>query len=141
MSNWEPVDGMSWWQDGTSNQLIVGEKYIPTRAIDACDTATASGNRTLYSDCSLFVSGSLTGFAPTRSFRSGMAKSPDTADNITNDTDNPPKGQWGGIHAGVVNFLIGDGAVKGISLTIPTGNNSLFHYLGQVNDGNAVTIP
>jgi len=65
---------------------------------------------------------------------------------------------WGSYHPGVVNFLIGDGAVRSIPTTIPTGSlfpqpadlggntagvntNSILARLGYVSDGNSVSIP
>jgi hypothetical protein len=45
---------------------------------------------------------------------------------------------FGGSHAGIANFLLGDGSVRGISATT---SRDLLHYLGNVNDGNAVSIP
>jgi len=45
---------------------------------------------------------------------------------------------FGSSHPGVCNFLVGDGAVRGISVT--TDPNLLIH-LGVVNDGRAVALP
>ncbi|MDR3108356.1 MAG: DUF1559 domain-containing protein, partial [Planctomycetaceae bacterium] len=54
--------------------------------------------------------------------------------------------QWGGKHSGVCNFLMGDGSVRALSVTIPTGGlaanaNSIMAKLGNVNDGNTVALP
>jgi hypothetical protein len=145
MGSWEPADSIAWWSDGTSNQLVIGEKYIPSGFLDTCDNTAGNvdgpGGRGNYGDCSILVAGSLNGYAVKRSFRAGMARDPNDTRNNTDDTLNPPRPHWGSNHPGVVNFLIGDGAVRTISVTIPTGNDSLFHRLGQVNDGNAVSIP
>jgi hypothetical protein len=60
---------------------------------------------------------------------------------------------FGSAHPGVVNFLIGDGSVRSISITIPTNNGNpneslpvddnmaLFTKLVHVSDGNPVSIP
>jgi prepilin-type processing-associated H-X9-DG protein len=42
--------------------------------------------------------------------------------------------RFGSKHPGVVNFLFGDGAVRGLSLTTPA---NILASLGTVNDGNA----
>jgi len=34
--SWTPRDTMAWWQDGTSNQLVVMEKHIPTAFVGKC---------------------------------------------------------------------------------------------------------
>jgi len=137
LGSWEPADTIAWWKDGTSNQLVIGEKYIPENYLDDCGT----GVRTQLGDCSILVAGGLNTFGVARSFRAGMARATRTTADITNDTGSPSNPHWGGVHTGVVNFLVGDGSVTAIATTIPTGNNSLFSYLGIVNDGNAVSIP
>ncbi|MGL4594828.1 MAG: DUF1559 domain-containing protein, partial [Thermoguttaceae bacterium] len=47
---WSPKDAISWWSDGTSNQVVIGEKHIPPSEIGKCTTQTETAlNR---SDCS-----------------------------------------------------------------------------------------
>jgi len=145
MGSWEPVDTMGYWQDGTSNQLIVGEKYIASSLLDTCDYSAGNvngpGGRENLGDCSQLVAGGLNTYGVARSFRARMARAPNDTTNKTEDNNDPVKAHWGGIHPGVVNFLLGDGSVKGVATTIPAGHNSLFQYLGQANDGNAVSVP
>ena len=155
---WMVGDTFAWWKDGTSNQLIVGEKYIPTGFLDLCDNDNVNAppnaenewHRTKFGDCSMLVMNGLPAFAPSRNFRAGIAREANDRRNLTNPGQRPGRPHWGGIHPGVVNFLIGDGAVRGISATIPTGNpnnhgtsanDELFARLGYVNDGYAVSIP
>ena len=89
-------------------------------------------------------------FPVSRSPNAYFAKGPDDVTvDFTNDTNANSK-QWGGIHPDVCNFLMGDGAVKSISYTIPTGtpdnanyaaSMSIMSRLGIVNDGNPVQLP
>ena len=144
MRTWRPVDDMSWWRDGSSNQIVVGEKYIPTSFLDNCvytHEGDGAGGRSNLADCSLLLAGGLNTYALARHFRAAIAREPDDTRNNTNDSTNPRRPHWGSNHPGSVNFLIGDGSVRSIIMTIPTGNNSLLHHLGQVNDGNSVSIP
>jgi hypothetical protein len=141
LGSWMPSDTMAWWSDGTSNQIVVGEKYIPQSYLNDCAYNNSPDDRGHLSDCSLLIAGGLTGFPSMRSFRAGFAKAPDTIGNILSDVDSPANPHWGGNHSGICNFLIGDGSVRSISTTIPTGNNQLLHFLGHVNDGNSVAIP
>jgi len=145
MSTWEPADGMSYWKDGSSNQLVIGEKYIAASLLNTCDYSAGNvngpGGRENLGDCSILGAGGLQSYAMVRSFRARMAREPDCTINKTEDNNDPVKAHWGGIHVGIVNFLVGDGAVRSVATTIPTGHNSLFQYLGQVNDGNSVSIP
>ena len=60
--------------------------------------------------------------------------------------------QWGGCHESISIFLFADGSVKAIPVSIPTGalyssatstvlQSSILARLGNVDDGNAFTIP
>jgi hypothetical protein len=141
IGSWYPVDTFAWWSDGTSNQLVVGEKFIPKDYMGDC--RTISGNARSYTtDCSILAAGRLNTMAAFRVYYARFAKG--NADNTISDITNYTGTNgvhWGGIHPGVSNFLVGDGSVHSISTTIPTGNNSMFYYLGRVDDGNSVTMP
>ena len=141
LGSWYPADSFSWWSDGTSNQLIVGEKFIPKDYMSGCSAPPNNATRSTIADCSILVAGRLNTIAPARSYFGRFARNPaEVVPNMTNDTTAEGL-HWGGIHPGVCNFLLGDGSVRSISITMPTGNNSLFYYLGRVDDGNSVSIP
>ena len=154
-STWRPADTMAHWSDGTSNQIVVGEKYIPRSTLNICGDDVESlsgGERNKIADCSILsMSSWMNTFAVARSFRGGMGREPDYSDEIINDEHQIARPHWGGIHPGIGNFLLGDGAVRGIANTIPTGNSTLgsvpndtdklFAMLGIVNDGRAVALP
>jgi hypothetical protein len=141
LSTWEVADSMSHWKDGSSNQLLIGEKFIPKSYLSRCEVPASTATRSVVTDCSIFTALALNYYSSGRSFYAHFAKnSSDDTSDITNYTTANGK-QWGGIHPGVCNFLVGDGSVHAISNTVPTGNGSLLYYLGHVNDGNAVSIP
>ncbi|MDR1494192.1 MAG: DUF1559 domain-containing protein [Planctomycetaceae bacterium] len=140
LGSWYPTDTFAWWSDGTSNQLVVGEKFIPKDYMSDCRTISSPRSHT--SDCSILTAGYLNMTAGFRIFYARFAKG--NADNSISDITNYTGANgvhWGGIHPGVCNFLAGDGSVHTISATIPVGNNSMFNYLGRVDDGQSVTIP
>ena len=106
------------------------------------------------------VTGDWNTIAPARSFNALIARNSDDG-GFAGGENNP---QWGGIHPGVVNFLIGDGAVRSISSTIPTGplykpdnrtpddpldttdpknelQPSILARLGYANSGKTVALP
>jgi hypothetical protein len=138
--SWKPRDSFSRLQDGTSNQLLVGEKFIYNEDIDKCDYSSASNSdgRRQTGDCGILSGAGWSALPNERSLNGGIAKS---SDEKVQNWYQEPNTQWGGIHPGICLFLMGDGSVRNISVTIPTGVNSLFSWLGNVCDGNAVSIP
>ena len=163
---WQPRDSIGWWSDGTSNQLVIGEKYVPSDVIGRCDQVIdgfdAAGNvqnnsRKTLVDCGMFhwngndpftymgffaynrtvnAAGEFTGGQP---LARGPSQYVQTAPGSGRTFNNWPYFfSFGSSHPGVCNFLIGDGAVRGVSVT--TNPNLLIH-LGVVNDGRAVALP
>ncbi|MDR0869891.1 MAG: DUF1559 domain-containing protein, partial [Planctomycetaceae bacterium] len=153
--NWTLRDNFSWMSDGTSNQLLIGEKLIYFDAIGVCRDAAAA-NRPYVGDCSIFAAGEWKTIPTARSFNAHIENNYKKAPK---DAYTETSAQWGSSHPGVVNFLIGDGSVRALSVTIPTGvltmtdsngsagNNgtlnvdSILAKLGNVNDGNNVSLP
>ena len=148
ITSWEPRDTFGRIADGLSNQIFVGEKWIATDALNACVTIVnppiGMEKRYLVGDCSLLMANGCNTYACARSHNAGIAKNPENNRQTNGGYVNVAEDShafWGGIHPGICNFLIGDGSVRGFSNTMPTGNNSMLAYLGNVDDGNSVTIP
>jgi len=156
-STWTPRDNMSYWTDGTSNQFVVGEKYIPARYVGTCELIVDTPSRWKVTDCSQLVTGDWNTMSSARSIHGYFARGVDAGvftSSFGNESDvNVP--QWGSNHTGTVNFLFGDGSVQSISITTPAGplaasqaafdakdfSNSILARLGHVSDGNPVSIP
>ncbi|MDR1958001.1 MAG: DUF1559 domain-containing protein, partial [Planctomycetaceae bacterium] len=128
----------AWWSDGTSNQLVIGEKFIPKFAVGA---DIQSSKR--------WDGGYFTAYGTEQVFNVGRFIHQDYRCLVANAADpgvtagQVPSNHWGHYgfgsqHTGTVNFLIGDGSVHGISGTIAT---SLLWNLARVNDGNSATLP
>jgi hypothetical protein len=143
--SWQPRDTFAWIQDGTSNQLLFGERHIPTDRIGQCHGTTATTIRPENVDCSYLVGWERAGFTSLRAMMSYQHSSTD-ARPIARPTDfNPPStndalshyafGSW---HSGICNFVLGDGSVRSLSVTVP---QNILKAVSRVDDGEAVTLP
>ena len=143
-NSWLPRDTMSWWADGSSNQLVMGEKHVPQSRLGQCGHSEHSN------DCSYLgirenhmehsVGRQMGG--KTRSLARGAM------DMEENGFGPYMEYSFGSCHPGVINFLFGDGAVKAISVNTPaekgfdTDNNpDIMVRLTHVSDGMPTTLP
>ncbi|MDR0337227.1 MAG: DUF1559 domain-containing protein, partial [Planctomycetaceae bacterium] len=145
-NSWIPRDTMAWWIDGTSNQIIAGEKHIPDQYLNRCESSVANHQ----CDCTPLVARQSSFFAGGRSLGGTMARNPTDWDYVTpSKMENPVGRHWGGIHPGIGNFVLGDGSVRGISVTITTGhvytsstlsvtNSTVLGKLMNVCDGHSI---
>jgi prepilin-type processing-associated H-X9-DG protein len=140
ITSWSSRDSVAWWSDGTSNQIIFGEEYIPLTGVGACSVANG------HWDCSYMgASGNAHTVVVARGFRFGTLGSSGGWIPISRPSDDDVKTQnirawsFGSWHPGVCNFLLGDGSVRGISVTTPVEN--ILYPLSHTNDGAAVHLP
>ena len=151
ITTWTPQDNIGFWQDGTSNQFIFGEKAIGTdvggRGMGTCWVWGAGQGR---ADCSFLtahdsIGGQNMGFqyargwiAAANAFYEASASSwhaplerprEHTGDMFTR------VGSW---HTGISHFGMGDGAVRSVSVTTPV---PILAQLVHVNDGRATVLP
>ncbi|MDR1963256.1 MAG: DUF1559 domain-containing protein [Planctomycetaceae bacterium] len=141
IKSWEPRDSMAWWQDGSSNQVIVGEKHIPLGKSGGEGPANLSGD----SSYLCFGGGwsSMGGLRPIvcRDLSIAPLRRPQEFADITSSIINLDSNRalsFGSWHAGICNFLLGDGSVRAISITTST---DILGAIAIVNDGKAVAIP
>ena len=149
-TTWKPRDTMAWWADGTSNQILVGEKHLPSRVLNICEPNVHRP------DCSYLACGGADRGKSVAAFVrycSTAHTDPNHCGNMqcshvapfalpTNETigsyaptaSNP---QFGSAHPGVVNFVLGDGSVRSFGQTTP---GWVLAALGTVNDGRIVDI-
>ena len=128
VDSWVPRDDISRFSDGTSNQLLVGDKHIPSGKVGICHLDGPMGCW----DCSYLTMDRRIAFEVGRSFDGGP---------ICNDakmTADPAYMLFGSYHTSVANFLMGDGSVHAVAVTTP---QALLQSLQHVNDGKAVSLP
>jgi prepilin-type N-terminal cleavage/methylation domain-containing protein len=135
--------------DGTSNAIVVGERYTPTAGGQAsvgqpighgvwiaAPNVSIDGMTAIVGDTAAQIN-----LAPVNTAPGQMAcAAPGTASYKLNgnNTSAAPRGQtagFGSLHTGGCHFLIGDGTVRFISENIDT---AIYRNLGSVNDGNPI---
>jgi prepilin-type N-terminal cleavage/methylation domain-containing protein len=118
-------DTMAWWADGTSNQFILSEKYIPDGQL----------YETMFDSTWLYTEGTACTGAY-RHFYNGVQRKEYFAGKSPTSTDNVRDfGSW---HSGICNVLVGDGTVRSLPLT---ANPLVLVQLSHVSDGTTVTLP
>ena len=158
---WGPRDTMAWWADGSSNQLLIGEKHLPPRVFEKCEPDPVVGQYPTFNDCSYLTGGECLTLAVARYVRrnDNLSQAGDMSLSSvqyamaipTNEYDGLEPGvgnagasigrdnaRFGSAHPGVVNFLLGDGSVRSFFLTTPV---PVLAALGTVNDGTVVSVP
>jgi type II secretory pathway pseudopilin PulG len=147
-NTWTVRDSISWWKDGTSNQLVLGEKHIPPKRLGKCQQ---TGD--LYEifmnggDCSYLTWGVDTpAGAHGRPLCAGLDNNGKPmfldAAKLLSAKDLPDawaiQSGFGSYHPGTCMFLIGDGSVRSIGTTTP---GDMLAWLAIVDDGNSVALP
>jgi prepilin-type processing-associated H-X9-DG protein len=160
-------DDFSWWRDGASNQLLLGEKHIPNNRLGVSKNGRAGGTNPAFSADASYIIGARWGMpgcarnilsqAPTLSSAGDKALEADSINPVTGPT-NSSGDRWdrgggtastanalnggydfGSAHPGVCNFAFGDGSVRGISNS--TSKRTVLAHLVHVSDGQAVSLP
>lgn len=153
-NTWQPQDTLARLVDGTSNQLLFGEKHIPLGWVGKCEdtelhTGTPDEDQS-YGDCSFLTIGERRSPSSARLTYSRNAcydsvwpplsyKRPGLFTPVLpyQGDVHPHNAGFGSYHPGVCNFVFGDGSVKALSVTILP---EVLAALGQVNDGETVSF-
>ncbi|MCC9604779.1 DUF1559 domain-containing protein [Blastopirellula sp. JC732] len=133
ISGWSPRDTFSRVTDGLSNTAIFSEKHVPVSKIGKC-CSSANGE----TDGFFFFNGpwedrEVMAAGPVKN--RPLARGPQHVVTDVVAPGNPTVGSW---HSGVVNFLLTDGSVRGLPLTV---DQTALHNLVRCNDGQVVTLP
>ena len=147
-TSWTPRCSMSWWSDGTSNQIVVGEKHINPTWLGRCPQGVDWGalspgpNNISVGDCSYLIAGdNFQSVSVSRNVHTPfwgqqilLRRPNDPTENIW-DTATAAFGSW---HPGICQFLVGDGSVHAFPIMT---SGSVLKALAEVNDGVPVSLP
>jgi prepilin-type processing-associated H-X9-DG protein len=138
IASWAGRNDMALWADGSTNQLIFGEKAIPLGKTNACSVAEG------HFDCNFLGASVNANGQVIRTFDSGWGTNPNGVAGyraIARPTDavGTVTFAFGSWHPGGCNFVLGDGSVRGITVTTPP--EAVLYRLARVDDGNSVTLP
>ena len=149
-TDWVPRDTMSWWADGTTNQIIIGEKHIPSDFLGggslSSDIPNCYGSPSTIRAASDIDGSYLTFYWPQVGHRFNVARAvyyrgPTIAKgprDYMGSNDAHVSYGFGSSHSGVSHFAMGDGSIQSFGTTV-TGD--VLQALALVNDGVAVSIP
>ncbi|MGL4942721.1 MAG: DUF1559 domain-containing protein [Thermoguttaceae bacterium] len=147
--SWLPRDTFSWWVDGTSNQFVIGEKHIPSARLGKCLAQGTAGWENETSDCGILSSGGWRtgpiGRSVLRDFNGNNAIPNGTQIPLATKPSFDHADRWlngygfGSSHAGVCQFLMGDGAVRSVSVTTPVF--PILYAMCCVDDAQSVSLP
>ncbi|MDR1479992.1 MAG: DUF1559 domain-containing protein [Planctomycetaceae bacterium] len=137
-------DSFSWLSDGTSNQILMGERYLATGKQTSCEKS-AIGTDLGSLDCQIIAANNTESKSislPRSHF--AMVQNPSVGNRtpIASHTK-PYAGGWfthgfGSSHPGICNMLRADGSVFGFSVNL---SQTMGCNWVSTNDGNVVTVP
>ncbi|MDR1269962.1 MAG: DUF1559 domain-containing protein [Planctomycetaceae bacterium] len=148
IASWQSRDEMAWWSDGSTNQIIFGEKHIPQEILGVCTAEAGTDLRHRATDCTYtYLRGHnpgigtwLKGVIRNRNadLTNGNPLATGPNDLSYSGTDrNPNDMPFGSYHPGICQFVLGDGSVRGVSVTtLP----KILTRLSCVNDGNTDSL-
>jgi len=142
-NTWQSQDQMSRWADGTSNQIVFGEKHIYLGSAGQCSNEGNHSATTIsQSDCSILNVGETRTPPSFRVVRHRFAYwdtnlMPGIVTPNIRNYGHYSNAAFGSVHTGVCNFMMGDGSIQSFSATM---SPLMLSYLGCVNDGNSVSF-
>jgi hypothetical protein len=139
LTSWEPRDTMARMADGTSNQILFGEKTIPAWALNSDKKVHKTWDGGYFGAYPLDLH-AVVGRLICGDREPIFSRGPNDP-GITKDVQaSQPNGRYGfgSSHSGIVNFAIGDGSVRAISITT---SSAIMCAIAYVDDGAAVSLP
>jgi prepilin-type N-terminal cleavage/methylation domain-containing protein len=137
-ASWRPRDSFARLTDGTSNTAVFAEKHIPVGGVGKCGSKAAN-NR----DGTIFFAGG--GGNEINNCGWGEAWAPGPVKNrplargldfqVADINSGSAIGSW---HPGIVTFLVADGSVRSVSVTV---DQAALENFVNAQDGQVLTLP
>jgi hypothetical protein len=145
-TSWSPRDSFSHLRDGISNQIIVGEKFIPQNFIDTTPTKRAEvmwdGGYLGANDGNYYFNIGRGVYRTQACIKRSPYDIPPGQETKLNadgiEIINHEHAVFGGIHPGISLFIFGDGSVQSIPSIV---SFDILHYFAKVDDGQPVSLP
>ena len=152
IESWTVKDSFALWRDGTSNQVIFGEKFIPIWAMGSGPSAAPAWDSDGHGswDCSYIqvwtdtASFGAVRFMSPREGYPPIARSandplvPVNTAAYTWEAEFGERYPFGSSHPGVCNFALGDGAIRSVSASTA---QKVLVTLADTVSGEAVSLP
>jgi prepilin-type N-terminal cleavage/methylation domain-containing protein len=141
---WSPRDTMAYWADGTSNQIVIGEKHIPQNFVGDCtnQAMNIAGSPYKIVDCSyLDTSAWYRNYTSVKDieFWNQSHQKHEIVRNLNfGETTILENYGFGSYHPGVCLFAFGDGSIAPGIVTTAT---SIICQLCHTSDGSTAKLP
>ena len=129
-----PRDNMSWWQDGSSNQIVLGEKHVPITRLNQC-----KGQWWEQTECTIFTANARSAQGGARHMHpeNRLAYGPYDFLEDSAEESSVCGYSFGSYHPVVCQFLMGDGSVRSVTDNVSMPN--ILCPLTDVSDGKNVS--
>jgi prepilin-type N-terminal cleavage/methylation domain-containing protein len=143
VDNAVPRDPISYWADGTSNQIVFGEKHIPQGLANICRTPWFKQG-----ECTVLTINGRSCSGHSRQVHQLMRLAQGPNDYVPPNLDSTADQQeyspifgygFGSYHPGICQFLIGDASVRAFANSTPMAE--VLCRLADVADGEPVSLP
>jgi len=151
IESWTPSHNFGYWSDGTSNQIMLGEKFIPSWALNSGGAANApswdphgswdAGFQSVWPDQGAYSATRIVSAFPGNPPIARGPNDPTVPPNTSAqswETEFGTRYPFGSSHPGIANFTLGDGSVRSVSVSVA---QRIIVSMVDVRSGESVSLP